>query len=63
MQRSFTPDNIHIIIELYKAGKQQREIAKQLNCSQTTISGILRRNKIQTRIVDILPKLKLWGFP
>lgn len=50
MRRKFTQNEIQSIIDLYITGKQQWEIAKQFNCQQTTISGILRRNNIITRI-------------
>lgn len=50
MRRKFTQLEIQSVIELYNAGKQQWEIAQELNCEQTTISGILRRNGIKTRV-------------
>lgn len=50
MQRKFTQDNINSIITLYNDGKSQKEIAKELNCAQTTISQILRREGIKTRV-------------
>jgi intein-encoded DNA endonuclease-like protein len=50
MRRKFTQHEIQSIINLYNTGKQQWEIAQQLNCEQTTISGILRRNGIKTRV-------------
>lgn len=50
MRRKFTQQDIQSIITLYNAGKQQWEIAQELNCEQTTISGILRRNGIKTRV-------------
>jgi LAGLIDADG-like domain len=37
-------------IELYKAGKQQWEIAEELGRSQSSISQILIRNNIETRV-------------
>lgn len=50
MQRKFTRQDIDTVINLYINGKQQREIAQILNCEQTTISNILRRNNIKTRV-------------
>jgi hypothetical protein len=50
MRRKFTQQEIKSVIDLYNAGKQQWEIAQELNCEQTTISGILRRNNIKTRV-------------
>jgi hypothetical protein len=50
MRKIFTPQDIKLAIDLYNAGKQQREIAQTLNCRQTTVSGMLRRNDIETRI-------------
>jgi hypothetical protein len=50
MRRIITQQDIQLAINLYITGKQQWEIAKELNCEQTTISGILRRNGIKTRI-------------
>lgn len=49
MQRKFTQQEIESAIELYNSGKQQREIAKQLNCGQVSISNILRRAGVKTR--------------
>lgn len=49
MRRKFTQKEILSIINLYNNGKQQCEIAQQLFCAQTTISGILKRNNIKTR--------------
>jgi transcriptional regulator with XRE-family HTH domain len=37
-------------IELYEAGKSQREIAEELGRSQSSISQILIRNNIETRV-------------
>jgi len=50
MRRKFTSQEIISVIDLYNTGKQQWEIAAQLNCAQTSISGILKRNGITTRI-------------
>jgi hypothetical protein len=50
MRRKFTQSEISSIINLYNSGKQQWEIAAQLNCAQTSISGILKRNGIKTKI-------------
>lgn len=50
MRRKFTQQEINSIIDLYNTGKQQWQIAQILQCEQTTISGILRRNGITTRI-------------
>lgn len=38
------------IIEEYEAGRQQREIAKDFDCSQGAISNVLARWGIQTRV-------------
>lgn len=50
MRRKFTKQEINQVINLYNNGKQQWEIAKELNCAQTSISGILRRNNVIIRI-------------
>lgn len=50
MRIKFTKENIDFIINEYNKGKQQFEIAKELNCSQTAISGVLKRYNIPTRI-------------
>lgn len=50
MRRKFTQHEVNSIIELYNNGKQQREIAKEINCSQVSISNILRRNGVKTRV-------------
>lgn len=50
MRRKFTQQEIKSVIDLYNSGKQQREIAKQINCSQVSISNILKREKIQARV-------------
>jgi hypothetical protein len=50
MRRKFTQEEIQLAISSYNTGKQQWEIAQTLNCEQTTVSGILRRSGIQTRI-------------
>lgn len=50
MRKKFTQKEILSVIDLYNNGKQQWEIAKHINCAQTSISGILRRNKIITRV-------------
>ena len=50
MRRKFTQHEIQSVIDLYNIGKQQWEIAQKINCEQTTISGILRRNNIKTRV-------------
>ena len=50
MRRILTQYDIDTAIELYNAGKQQWEIAKELNCSQVSISNILLRNGIKTRV-------------
>lgn len=50
MRRRFTQQEIQSVIDLYNTGKQQWEIAISLNCEQTTISGILRRHGVKTRV-------------
>jgi intein-encoded DNA endonuclease-like protein len=50
MRRKFTQQEIQLAINLYNNEKQQWEIARELNCSQTAISDILRRNHIKTRV-------------
>ena len=50
MRRKFTQQEINSVIDLYNIGKHQREIAKELNCSQVSISNILRRAQITTRV-------------
>lgn len=50
MKRKFTQQEINIIIDLYNSKNSQSVIAKQLNCKQTTISYILRKNNVKTRI-------------
>jgi intein/homing endonuclease len=50
MRREFTQQDIQSVISLYNTGKQQREIAEQLNCSQVSVSNILQRQGIKTRI-------------
>src|SRR5271166_6316587 len=45
-----TPKEVQSIIDLYIGGKQQREIAKQFNCGQSTVSNILNKNNIKTRV-------------
>lgn len=50
MRRKFTQQNIQSAIDLYNAGKQQWEIAQKLNCSQVSVSNILRRQNIKTRV-------------
>ena len=50
MRRKFTQNEIQSIINLYNSGKQQWEIAKQLNCAQTSVSSILKRQGIETRV-------------
>lgn len=50
MRRKFSQDEVNSVINLYNNGKQQSEIAMYLNCAQTTISGILKRSGILTRI-------------
>jgi DNA-binding Lrp family transcriptional regulator len=47
---NFSKSQVEFIIYLYNTGKTQVEIAKQLNCSQVTISNILKKEKIITRI-------------
>jgi hypothetical protein len=47
--KKFTSQDIQLIINLYNSGKQQYEIAQELNSCQTTISGILKRDNIKTR--------------
>ena len=43
MPCNFSRSQIELIIYLYNTGKTQVEIAKQLNCSQVTISNILKK--------------------
>jgi hypothetical protein len=43
-------DLTQIIIEKYNSGKTQKQIATELNISQTGVSLILRKNKIETRV-------------
>ena len=50
MRRKFTEQEIQSAIDLYNAGKQQWEVAKALNCSQVSISNILKRRGIETRV-------------
>ena len=50
MRRKFTVEEINHIINLYNNGNPQREISKEINCSQVSISNILKRNNIKTRI-------------
>lgn len=50
MRRKFTQQEISLIIDLYNNGKQQKEIAKNINCSQVTISNILKRTNTLTRV-------------
>lgn len=50
MRRKFTEQEIKLVIDLYNNGKQQWEIAQEINCAQTSISAVLRRYNIQTRI-------------
>lgn len=50
MRRKFTQQDIISVIDLYNSGKQQWEIAKEINCSQVSISNILGRAGISTRI-------------
>lgn len=50
MRRKLTQYEIHSAIDLYNTGKQQCEVAQILHCKQTTISGVLRRNGVKTRI-------------
>jgi len=50
MQRIFTQHDIQLAIDLYNTGKQQWEVAKELNCSQVSVSNILRKQGIKTRI-------------
>lgn len=50
MRRKFTQSEINSIINLYNNGKQQWEIARQINCAQTSVSNILKRQGIKTRI-------------
>lgn len=50
MQIKCTEQDIQLIIDLYNSGKQQCDIAKQLNCSQRWISSVLKRNRIPTRV-------------
>lgn len=50
MRRKFTQQDIDATISLYINGFSQKEIAIRLNCSQVSISTILIRNKIPTRI-------------
>jgi hypothetical protein len=50
MRRIFTPQEIKLATDLYNNGKQQWEVGLALNCKQTTISSILRRNGVPTRV-------------
>lgn len=50
MRRKLTKEDIKLVIDLYNNGICQREIAQQISCSQVTISNILRRAKVPTRI-------------
>lgn len=50
MRRKFTQQDIYSVIDLYNAGKQQWEIAQELSCSQVSVSNILRRQNIKTRV-------------
>lgn len=50
MRRKFTEQEIKSVINLYNSGKQQWEIATQLNCAQTTISNMLKKHGIKTRV-------------
>ena len=50
MRKKFTQQDIQSTINLYNNGKQQWEIAQELNCSQVSISNILRKQGIKTRI-------------
>jgi len=50
MHSIFSYHQVNNIILSYNQGKTQNEIAKELNCSQKTISSILIKNKITTRI-------------
>jgi len=50
MKRKFTQQDALTAIDLYIKGNQQKEIAKQLNCSQVSVSNILLRNGVKTRI-------------
>lgn len=48
-----TQEKIELIKKLYNSGMTQKDIANQLNCSQTGISTIMRRNNIQTRDINL----------
>lgn len=50
MRTFFTSEQINYIIQQYTTGKTQKEISKCLNCAQTTISAILSKNNIPTRV-------------
>ena len=50
MQAKLTEQDIQLIIDSYNNGKRQSDIAEQFNYSQTGISSILKRKKIQTRV-------------
>ena len=43
--RHFRPDDRIAIQALYKAGHSQREIAKEIGCSQSSISRELKKGK------------------
>ena len=45
--RHFRPDDRIAIQALYKAGHSQREIAKEIGCSQSSISRELKKGKVQ----------------
>ena len=40
----------NLIISYYLSGKQQREIAEILNCAQTSVSNVLLKSGIKTRV-------------
>lgn len=46
----FSEPKAQEMIDLYEAGKTQKEIAQFLGCSQTNVSAILRKRNIQTRV-------------
>jgi hypothetical protein len=50
MRTKFDQNTKNLIISQYLAGQQQREIAETLGCAQTSVSNILLRAGIKTRV-------------
>ena len=52
-KKKYNTERIEYVRKLYEDGYTQKQIAKELQCSQTHISNMMKQCKIQTREIDL----------